>query len=81
MNGVQYYLDHDVPLVNGHVLYVSTPWALTAISQVQFWTQFELTTSGDGRKRGLLSVDISEWNTPGIQIRRRPAIARTKKSR
>ena len=70
MNGVQFYLDQDVPLVNGHILYVSTPWALTAISQVQFWTQFELTTSGDGRKRGLLSVDISEWSEPGILIKK-----------
>lgn len=70
MNGVQFYLDHDVPLVNGHILYVSTPWALTAISQVQFWTQFELTTSGDGRKRGLLSVDISDWSAPGILIKK-----------
>ncbi len=70
MNGVQFYLDQDVPLVNGHILYVSTPWALTAISQVQFWTQFELTTSGDGRKRGLLSVDISEWLEPGILIKK-----------
>jgi len=71
MNGVQFYLEHDVPLVNGHILYVSTPWALTAISQVQFWTQFELTTSGDGCKRGLLSVDISEWNAPGILIKKK----------
>jgi len=71
MNGVQFYLDHDVPLVNGHVLYVSTPWALTGISQVQFWKQFELTTCGDGRKRCLLSVDISEWSTPGILIKKK----------
>ncbi len=71
MNGVQFYLDHDIPLVNGHVLYVSTPWALTGISQIQFWKQFELTTCGDGRKRCLLSVDISEWNTAGILIKKK----------
>jgi uncharacterized protein with NAD-binding domain and iron-sulfur cluster len=66
MNGVQFYLEKDIPLVNGHILYVDTPWALTAISQVQFWEQFELTTSGNGQVRGLLSVDISEWSTPGV---------------
>lgn len=66
MNGVQFYLKHDIPLVHGHILYVDTPWALTAISQGQFWEQFELTTSGDGEVRGVLSVDISEWSQPGI---------------
>jgi uncharacterized protein with NAD-binding domain and iron-sulfur cluster len=70
MNGVQFYLKHDIPLVNGHILYVSTPWALTAISQCQFWTQFELTTAGNGDVRGLLSVDISEWSVPGISIKK-----------
>jgi 15-cis-phytoene desaturase len=70
MNGIQFYLEEDVPIVNGHILYASTPWALTAISQVQFWKQFELTTSGDGCKRGLLSVDISEWSEPGILIQK-----------
>jgi 15-cis-phytoene desaturase len=70
MNGIQFYLKRDIPLVNGHILYVSTPWALTAISQRQFWEQFELTTAGDGETRGLLSVDISEWSTPGISIKK-----------
>jgi uncharacterized protein with NAD-binding domain and iron-sulfur cluster len=71
MNGVQFYLKQDIPLVHGHILYVSTPWALTAISQKQFWQQFELTTSGDGTTRGVLSVDISEWTKPGIEIKKK----------
>jgi 15-cis-phytoene desaturase len=71
MNGVQFYLKQDIPLVRGHILYVSTPWALTAISQKQFWQQFELTTSGDGTTRGVLSVDISEWTKPGIEIKKK----------
>lgn len=71
MNGVQFYLKQDIPLVHGHILYVSTPWALTAISQKQFWQQFELTTSGDGTTRGVLSVDISEWTKPGILIKKK----------
>jgi hypothetical protein len=71
MNGVQFYLKQDIPLIHGHILYVSTPWALTAISQKQFWQQFELTTSGDGNTRGVLSVDISEWTKPGIEIKKK----------
>jgi 15-cis-phytoene desaturase len=70
MNGVQFYLKEDIPLVHGHILYVDTPWALTAISQAQFWEQFELTTSGNGEVRGLLSVDVSEWSVPGVLIKK-----------
>lgn len=68
MNGIQFYLRRDVPLVNGHGLYVDTPWALTSISQRQFWTQLDLSGTGDGHSRGILSVDISEWNAKGILV-------------
>ena len=37
MNGVLFYLDRDVPLVNGHAIYIDSEWALTSISQKQFW--------------------------------------------
>jgi len=65
MNGIQFYLDHDVPLARGHVLYLDSPWALTSISQQQFW-RYDLASCGDGRCRGLLSVDISDWESPGV---------------
>lgn len=38
MNGIQFYLAQDVPVVNGHAIYLDSPWALTSISQRQFWT-------------------------------------------
>jgi uncharacterized protein with NAD-binding domain and iron-sulfur cluster len=66
MNGIQIYLKKDAQMVNGHVLYVDTPWALTSISQKQFWTQCELTACGDGSVHGVLSIDISDYDTPGI---------------
>jgi uncharacterized protein with NAD-binding domain and iron-sulfur cluster len=65
MNGIQFYLRNDVPLVKGHAVYVDSPFALTSISQAQFWTR-ALTEYGDGSVRGCLSVDISDWETPGI---------------
>ena len=37
MNGIQIYLKEDVPLGHGHSIYVDSPWALTSISQAQFW--------------------------------------------
>ena len=39
MNGIQIYLTEDVPLAHGHTIYVDSPWALTSISQAQFWEQ------------------------------------------
>ncbi|MDP3275129.1 MAG: FAD-dependent oxidoreductase [Deltaproteobacteria bacterium] len=65
MNGIQFYLKRDIPLTHGHALYVDSPWALTSISQAQFWKS-RLANYGDGEVRGILSVDISDWDTPGI---------------
>jgi uncharacterized protein with NAD-binding domain and iron-sulfur cluster len=66
MNGIQYYLTEDVRMARGHVIYIDSPWALTSISQPQFWQDVELSKHGDGTVRGLLSVDISDWDVPGL---------------
>jgi uncharacterized protein with NAD-binding domain and iron-sulfur cluster len=73
MNGIQFYLFDDVPIVNGHEILTRTRWALTAISQAQFWTEFDLTKYGDGTINGIISVDISEWRTPGL-LHKKPAM-------
>ena len=64
MNGLQFYLNKEVDVVQGHCLYVDTEWALTSISQTQFWPDFDLTQRGDGRVKGIFSVDISDWGVP-----------------
>jgi len=66
MNGIQIYLTEDVPLAKGHSIYVDSPWALTSISQAQFWHRTSLSRYGDGTIRGIISVDISEWGEPGL---------------
>ena len=66
MNGIQFYLSRDEPLVNGHVIYLDSPWALTSISQRQFWDKVDLAQYGDGTVNGILSVDISDWEAPGV---------------
>jgi uncharacterized protein with NAD-binding domain and iron-sulfur cluster len=66
MNGIQFYLTEDVPIAHGHSIYVDSPWALTSISQPQFWSTFDLTKCADGKVRGLLSVDISDWDVEGL---------------
>jgi uncharacterized protein with NAD-binding domain and iron-sulfur cluster len=75
MSGIQYYLYEDVPLVRGHTFYPDSPWALTSISQPQFWRDLGLfrRNYGDGEVGGLISVDVSEWGTPGTFI---PKIAK-----
>ncbi|THH37030.1 phytoene dehydrogenase [Aliishimia ponticola] len=65
MNGIQFFLTEDVKIVDGHTLYVDSPWAITSISEAQLWKHLDLSQYGDGKVRGILSVDISDWNTPG----------------
>ncbi|MFJ2444402.1 FAD-dependent oxidoreductase, partial [Streptomyces sp. NPDC087658] len=66
MTGIQFYLTEPTPLTRGHVVYLDSPWALTSISQAQFWDADFRATYGDGRAADCLSVDISAWDTPGI---------------
>lgn len=66
MNGIQFYLAQDVPVVNGHAIYLDSPWALTSISQRQFWANVDLSRFGSAKVQGILSVDISEWQAPGV---------------
>lgn len=67
MNGIQFYLKQDVPIVHGHELYVDSAWALTSVSQAQFWPDFDFSKAGDGTVKGILSVDISEWEVKGSE--------------
>ena len=60
MNGIMFYLREDLPLVHGHAIYLDSAWALTSISQRQFWRDFDFPGIG-----GVLSLDISEWQRPG----------------
>jgi uncharacterized protein with NAD-binding domain and iron-sulfur cluster len=68
MNGVQFFLDRDLQLARGHGVYQDSPWALTSVSQRQFWdeTRFDVGARGDDAIEGVLSVIASDWDTPGI---------------
>ncbi|HEY6726821.1 MAG TPA: FAD-dependent oxidoreductase [Polyangiaceae bacterium] len=69
MNGIQYYLTEDVPLTHGHTIYMDSEWALTSVSQAQFWRN-DLSQYGDGKVRSIISVDISDWDVPGMNGKR-----------
>lgn len=73
MNGIQFYLKSDQPLTHGHTIFLDSNWALTSISQRQFWRTCDLSQYGDGRVGGILSVDISNWTAPG-NFNRKPAM-------
>jgi uncharacterized protein with NAD-binding domain and iron-sulfur cluster len=67
MNGIQFYLRQKVEITKGHVTFVDAPWALTALTQGQFWDKRDFTRDyGDGSAVDCLSIDISNWDVPGI---------------
>jgi len=66
MNGIQFFLRDEVDLGRGHATFVDSPWALTALTQAQFWREDFAATYGDGKAVDCLSVDVSNWDEPGI---------------
>jgi uncharacterized protein with NAD-binding domain and iron-sulfur cluster len=67
MAGLQFYLRRRVDITRGHVTFVDAPWALTALTQAQFWPTRDFAADyGDGAAVDCLSVDISDWDSPGI---------------
>jgi geranylgeranyl pyrophosphate synthase len=69
MNGVQFYLHRDVPTTHGHVIHIDTEWALTSVSQLQFWHDVPPEFFRDSEVNGILSVDVSDWTAPGANGR------------
>lgn len=74
MSGLQIFLREPVPLVRGHIFFPDSPWALSAISQDQFWSDEERGSFrdqyGDGSAGGVLSVDISDFNREGVFVKK-----------
>src|SRR5205085_2299366 len=66
MTGVQFFLEEVVDLNKGHIIFSDSPWAVTAISQSQFWTGFPMSNYADGKVKTVLSSDVSDWGEPGI---------------
>lgn len=44
--------------------FLGLAWALTSISQKQFWPGFDLKQYGEGNVHGVLSIGISDWTMP-----------------
>jgi uncharacterized protein with NAD-binding domain and iron-sulfur cluster len=65
MNGIQFYLNQNVEINKGHVILSDSQWAITCISQTQFWQGIDISQYGDGKVKSVLSVDISDWFDKG----------------
>jgi uncharacterized protein with NAD-binding domain and iron-sulfur cluster len=83
MSGIQFYLKRKVDITRGHLTFLDSQWALTALTQGQFWGARDFGRDyGDGTAVDCLSVDISDWDTPGMLYGKpakkctRPEIAR-----
>jgi uncharacterized protein with NAD-binding domain and iron-sulfur cluster len=67
MTGIQFYLTEPTPIIHGHVNHIDSPWALTSVGQAQYWKDRSFPADyGDGTVADCLSVDVSEWDKPGI---------------
>jgi geranylgeranyl pyrophosphate synthase/uncharacterized protein with NAD-binding domain and iron-sulfur cluster len=64
MNGVQFYLSRPVRMVRGHMIHIDTEWALTSISQMDIWRPGIMDRYGPDTIRGIVSVDVSDWDAP-----------------
>ncbi|EHN08953.1 Phytoene desaturase [Patulibacter medicamentivorans] len=67
MVGIQYFLKRKVDITRGHITFIDAPWALTGLTQGQFWNSRDFGRDyGDGTAVDALSIDISNWDAPGI---------------
>src|SRR3954454_13389395 len=67
MSGIQFYLRRKVDITHAHLPFLDAPWALPALTQGQFGGRRDFARDyGDGTAVDSLSVDISDWDTPGI---------------
>lgn len=67
MTGIQFYLTEPTPVVHGHVNHIDSAWSITSVGQAQYWSGRDFGADyGDGAAVDCLSVDVSEWDKPGI---------------
>lgn len=64
LSGVQYYLEHDVSILPGHVFLPDSAWGLSLVSQAQFWGDDFRRKWGGGKYAGIISVDVANFDDP-----------------
>ena len=61
ISGLQYFFPQEYRFGKGNVYFVSSPWALTSISQFAYWRQ---RVRPVGPFLGQISVDVGDWHAP-----------------
>lgn len=63
MIGVQLYLAHDQPMLDGHLGFCDSAWGLTCVSQGQYWSPSRMQSlASSAGVRGVVSVIATEWH-------------------
>ena len=63
-----FYSTTDLPVVNGHAIYIDSEWALTSISQRQFWRGYDLERTATGASRGSSPSTSPTGTQPGRRL-------------
>ncbi|GGU97716.1 phytoene dehydrogenase [Actinomadura cremea] len=66
MNGLQFFLRRTPRGIGQEVNFMDSPWQITAVLQSRLWDRRFPGDYGDGQVADCLSLDVSDWDTPGI---------------
>jgi uncharacterized protein with NAD-binding domain and iron-sulfur cluster len=67
MNGLQFFLRRTPDGLGEEVNFMDSPWQITAVLQSRLWDGKDFRRDyGDGNVADCLSLDVSDWDTPGI---------------
>ncbi|MBE1535577.1 hydroxysqualene dehydroxylase [Actinomadura algeriensis] len=66
MNGLQFFLRRTPGGIGQEINYMDSPWQITAVLQSRIWDRDFPRDYGDGKVADCLSLDVSDWDTPGI---------------
>ncbi|MFD0533770.1 hypothetical protein ACFQY7_08205 [Actinomadura luteofluorescens] len=66
MNGLQFFLRRSPRGLDQEVNFMDSPWQITAVLQSRLWDRDFSRDYGDGQVADCLSLDVSDWDTPGI---------------
>ncbi|CAG4994087.1 hypothetical protein DYBT9275_01313 [Dyadobacter sp. CECT 9275] len=72
MTGIMFYLKIDLKINDGHITITNSPFAITIISQVQYWEEYIKTNPLPSYKgqpvKSILSVIVSNWDEHGVFV-------------
>jgi uncharacterized protein with NAD-binding domain and iron-sulfur cluster len=72
MVGAQFYLRRNVRTPQGHLGWADCRWALTGVSQAQFWAPDDFSTHyGQGKIDGIMSLNVSDWQQAGVENKKK----------